>query len=425
MSTTMEFFKRGERAIEYGKSSLDSRDTLVILHPEDCKPLDPTGFALNKELRVHSRRLVFTDSKKFEKIFSVDSRSMWYPFHDAVAAVNSNRASTPKASNYQPILPITNTYKAYRPPARDLASDEITFHADMLEALTISAREHGVSYQGVKSLDAHRQMNDVSVEDVLEYFPLRYRLAIGHLLQIIEGREPTWLDSGPKVWTLYVVVKYFELQQTDRIFAWMFSPKNEIFVEVLPEATLKTGFGLQHSIIARSAFGVLVSKEALRIAPSDGCPNIPKGILDIDETRFLRPRKHLDEVYMDLVQNAGEKFYGRVKHTWEDLCDPNMDWLRSLPEWEKISRFKDHVSSLDDKVVTQKNEEVIELLEQTLTDYVRGPIIRCLYETMPSTQVPTANNHRRLQQYTRPFLTNIKTIYDSFTSQERTMTLFF
>jgi hypothetical protein len=208
----------------------------------------------------------------------------------------------------------------------------------------------------------------------------------------------------------------------------MAAPKNEIFFEVLPEASLKMGFGLRNSIISRAAFGILVSEEALRVASSDGFAEIPRGLLDIEETRFLRTREILDDVYMDLVKQAGEELYNRVHHTWQELTDSRMAWLRNLPEWEKIHRFKDYVFTLNDKdrlPFMRKTEEVIENLEQTLIGYVRGAIIHCRYESLSSTQVTHADSHRTLQHCSRPYLANSKTIYDSFSPQERTMTRFF
>jgi hypothetical protein len=80
----------------------------------------------------------------------------------------------------------------------------------MLQTLNISAQEHQPLCQDLDTRDRLWDMSALELEDVLEYCPVRYRIGIEHLLQIIEGKEPTWLDSAPKVWTLYVVAKYFE-----------------------------------------------------------------------------------------------------------------------------------------------------------------------------------------------------------------------
>jgi hypothetical protein len=48
-----------------------------------------------------------------------------------------------------------------------------------------------------------------SVAEVAEYCCIRHRAGIERLLQIIEGKTPC-LNSAPKVWTLYVLAKYFD-----------------------------------------------------------------------------------------------------------------------------------------------------------------------------------------------------------------------
>jgi hypothetical protein len=48
-----------------------------------------------------------------------------------------------------------------------------------------------------------------SVDEVPDYCAIRHRAGIERLLQLIEGKEPR-LDSAPKVWTLFVLAKYFD-----------------------------------------------------------------------------------------------------------------------------------------------------------------------------------------------------------------------
>jgi len=117
--------------------------------------------------------------------------------------------------------------------------------------------------------------------------------------------------------------------------------------------------------------------------------------------------------------------HSRVEDTWQELSNPDMKWLRGLPEWEKINQFKDRFSTVVERRLLQSMADVIEGLEKALTAYIRGAIIHCLYNSLSDTQVSTANYHRRLQYDVRPYLANFKTIYDSFSIQERTITRFF
>lgn len=49
----------------------------------------------------------------------------------------------------------------------------------------------------------------VDQTSVPEYCPIRHRAGIGRLLRVLEGKDPR-LDSAPKVWTLFVLAKYFD-----------------------------------------------------------------------------------------------------------------------------------------------------------------------------------------------------------------------
>lgn len=59
------------------------------------------------------------------------------------------------------------------------------------------------------TLDAPADEQYKKVDEVLEYCPIRHRAGIERLLQFIEGKHPR-LDSAPKVWTLFVLAKYFD-----------------------------------------------------------------------------------------------------------------------------------------------------------------------------------------------------------------------
>jgi hypothetical protein len=48
-----------------------------------------------------------------------------------------------------------------------------------------------------------------SVDEIPAYCPIRHRVGIEKLLQLIEGKEPRF-DSAPKIWTLFVLAKYFD-----------------------------------------------------------------------------------------------------------------------------------------------------------------------------------------------------------------------
>ena len=66
-----------------------------------------------------------------------------------------------------------------------------------------------------------------SIDEVLEYCPIRHRAGIERLLQLIEGKEPR-LDSAPKVWTLFVLAKYFDCTKVVVSFLYVLNPKSAL-----------------------------------------------------------------------------------------------------------------------------------------------------------------------------------------------------
>ena len=48
-----------------------------------------------------------------------------------------------------------------------------------------------------------------SIDEIPAYCPIRHRVGIEKLLQLIQGKEPRF-DSAPKIWTLFVLAKYFD-----------------------------------------------------------------------------------------------------------------------------------------------------------------------------------------------------------------------
>jgi hypothetical protein len=56
--------------------------------------------------------------------------------------------------------------------------------------------------------EAHGTTN-VTKKEVADYCPIRHRMGIENLLLIIQGKDPI-LDSAPKLWTLFVLAKYYE-----------------------------------------------------------------------------------------------------------------------------------------------------------------------------------------------------------------------
>jgi hypothetical protein len=63
----MDFYQRDRNAVEYSKAVLDRGDTLVLIkYPNNQPAYDATGFPLRNLHRVHSKKLLATESEVFK-----------------------------------------------------------------------------------------------------------------------------------------------------------------------------------------------------------------------------------------------------------------------------------------------------------------------------------------------------------------------
>lgn len=81
--------------------------------------------------------------------------------------------------------------------------------AAIQRALRQSREEAVALVRSHLQFDPEAKARFLKVEEVLEYCPIRHRAGVERLLQVIEGKDPR-LDSAPKVWTLFVLSKYFD-----------------------------------------------------------------------------------------------------------------------------------------------------------------------------------------------------------------------
>jgi len=267
--TKEDLAKRDHEAVEYSKALLVEGDTLVyITYPGDSRCFDSTGFEISAAPhRVHSSRLLATGSKVFAKLLSPTNQyrtvrkkklvgnlppgiryvldltppdegeeaveltselscslgiRLWYTAaqrcgisHNLVGGedeiidarkiasygsqsagglVNHNEVDTGASPLSQAIdTGPTNSFWENLETARQ--------NREIAEAVRISLEE--LSKSNVKKSGINDPL------DVPEYCPIRHRAGIGRLLRVLEGKDPR-LDSAPKVWTLFVLAKYFD-----------------------------------------------------------------------------------------------------------------------------------------------------------------------------------------------------------------------
>ncbi|CAD6446325.1 bd6732d9-ad4d-4c4a-a94f-1677e89e25f7 [Sclerotinia trifoliorum] len=279
---------------------------------------------------------------------------------------------------------------------------------EMQKAIKNSLEGHAFNEPAAKASAGIVRQDFLQTElkkEVLDYSPIRHRVGIDNLLRIIQGKFPK-LDSAPKVWTLFVLAKYYECTSVvvDYITSWIMNGSNIKFLEILPEASLNLGLGLKIPMITRAAFSILVSEEALNVASRTLCKSH-------DDRRaadkYVRPREELDEDLWNVIQHASQDFCDRIQKIITDLLDERMAWFLELPEYRKICKFEDYCykkkdTSKTEKAVYERRKSVIQQLLVNLRSYVRAKIVICLNQGLKSFEITRAENNQREVQWDIP-----------------------
>ncbi|KAL8933503.1 MAG: hypothetical protein Q9211_005745 [Gyalolechia sp. 1 TL-2023] len=193
---------------------------------------------------------------------------------------------------------------------------------------------------------------------------IRHRACIERVLNAIRNIDPK-LDSAVKVYTTFVVARSFDVIRsplTDYIVRWVRAPPNSLFIEVFPEVTLKMGDGLECSELIRDSFAILVGQEALELMRREPNP---------DRNIYGRKKNDVPESYKTRIESASRNLQGRVSRVFEDLVDPDMKWMETLPGFKKLLEN-------DDVDMTPLLTET----KMALKAFVRGAIYNVLYSDL-------------------------------------------
>ncbi|CZR64702.1 uncharacterized protein PAC_14601 [Phialocephala subalpina] len=452
---------RDNHSVNYSKSLLQEGDTLVIInYPNKQKVYDATGFEIRTRHRVHSEKLLATDSSVFKKLLL----EQWEQ-HRAKRRNGLVGSQLPTGIKY--VLDLTPpeegddalalTAELSCPTglllwhhaagrvgiATTLVGGKDETHTpswDRKSEINIEEDEPSVTAQKVTSV-----VNGITVvtpppnskvdktnppePESLDYDPIRHRTGIERLLQVIEGKDPR-LDSAPKVWTLAVLAKHFDCTSTvmDFVFTWVWADPNCRIIETCPEACLRMGMMLKSPRLVRTAFSVLVSEQALRISTYHHFP----GYRDDEKkvrgygagmTRFYRHREFVDEDTLNTIQHAGETFAARIDAVASELLDPTMDWLRDLQEYGKLKRMTAHYAAIDGGL-SSKRQQAILALDNELVHYVRGRLLWCFIAELEGHQLKRFNEHRVLEAC-QTLGGPSRVAYNGLRDKERLLTCFF
>ncbi|KAL9620360.1 MAG: hypothetical protein Q9160_005060 [Pyrenula sp. 1 TL-2023] len=189
-----------------------------------------------------------------------------------------------------------------------------------------------------------------------EYCPLRHRSAMERLLHAACGQDPC-LDSAPKMWTYFAIAKYFECVENSKICSWitvwLSDPLNSNFIQANPEVTYRISIDIKSEYLVKTSFSILAAERALAIANE---PNAPTNARPASVHRIKV--ENLDDDEKNRVDHAANNFFHRVTHFSVGLCDENMHWLETCPEFKKLleNEYRDsrQVDARDELVETLK-----------------------------------------------------------------------
>ena len=163
--------------------------------------------------------------------------------------------------------------------------------------------------------------------------PIRHRSSIQRILLAIDGQDPQ-LKSAPMMWTTAALAKYFEISGkpndplVDYVVRWLRASPNSLFVEALPEETLKIADSFNNEELCRESFAVLVGEQALEVEYSRGHGG--KSSLLKSRTVFGRNKSEIHESYQTRIEYARASLIERVRKTSIELLQAH--WVEELPE---------------------------------------------------------------------------------------------
>lgn len=207
--------------------------------------------------------------------------------------------------------------------------------------------------------------NEFKYDLPMDYTPMRHRFAIDRMLHAIHGSNPR-LDSAPKVWTMVAVAKSLGIKDrllADYVTCWLCHPDNSLFMEVLPEVTLKIADAVQSQMLCRDAFAILVGEAASNLSG----PLLAEGCSGERISTYGRKMEELPEAYLTRLQYASKSFSDRVLGQLYLLTEKQMQWVDHLDEIRKAGQG-----------TSPQHHHLFQKLVQTLKDYLKGTISHLL-----------------------------------------------
>ncbi|KAI7784568.1 hypothetical protein LA080_009805 [Diaporthe eres] len=151
------------------------------------------------------------------------------------------------------------------------------------------------------------------------------------------------IDSAPRMWTLVGLFSMFEMTNydliRDNVVTWFNAGNNYIFVEILPEETLRIASIIRAPVLAFAAFRILVNEHALVIAGDHVCGEQARKNATIFGRRSSGCISGTEQgdMVMRMVEHAGVAMAERYKQAVDDICGPDALAILDVPEWNQLT----------------------------------------------------------------------------------------
>ncbi|PKX95218.1 uncharacterized protein P174DRAFT_511016 [Aspergillus novofumigatus IBT 16806] len=374
---------------------LDNADTLVFI---DSPPRPSTSSVLPASRgyiphRVHSRKLLETDSSFFKKLFNPRTQARIVKRRELTGGLTNGLKYvidlTPPTEGEEAVITITelscplgirswtrcqnrwylpascvggqdqvealdtNTRKGFGGPPSHESNNSVAQNPETDERAG-NHQEGEVGKKAVTSPEASdSKVERQNLELPLDYSASRHHAGIEQILQALEDFPPQ-LDTPCKLWTFFALAKLYDIATTpkicDLILSWFYESTNVRFIEIHPEISYRIACGIQCASLCRDTFSILVGEEALLLLANGDGP-----------ARLGRPQV---------------TWHGRLRESLDDteLQRIDMAWLHGLSEFQKVYHFQPRSS---------QEEEAKSWLLTALKDFVRCTLLSPLRGGVP------------------------------------------
>jgi hypothetical protein len=203
----------------------------------------------------------------------------------------------------------------------------------------------------------------------MEYSAQRHREGIEHVLHVLEGLSPT-LDTPCKLWTFFGVAKLFGVATypiiSGHIISWFYELNNTRFIEIHPEVVYRVACGIKSVSLCREAFVELVTDTALLYLLDTA------GFRPVESTQLLVRSPFsdvLDDTEVQRIEYASRSFGDFILRCFATLAGREMKWMRHLPDYKKlVSHYQQY----------PEDREFVVLATKILKEFVRDRIYEAL-----------------------------------------------